>query len=85
MALVQNIRFSWLPIPFFMGLPGFRTKLWGYIREAADFQGIYEWASVGDAEDYVHSFAVRFMTGRSVPGSVSHRIIPADRLSAIGA
>ena len=76
MSLRQNIRFSLLPIPFFTGLPGFRSKLWLYQAETGDFQGYYEWDSVEDAENYANSFAMQFMTRRSVPGSVSCRVIP---------
>jgi hypothetical protein len=38
-------------------------------------QGVYAWQTVADAQAYAHSIALRFMTGRSVPGSVSHQII----------
>lgn len=39
-----------------------------------DFQGLYRWATVAAAERYANSYAMRFMTRRAVPGSVSHRI-----------
>ncbi|MFX1537572.1 MAG: hypothetical protein ACFFDI_25500 [Promethearchaeota archaeon] len=76
MSLKQNIRFSRLPIPFFIGLPGFRSKIWMHNESTGWCFGIYEWDSVQAAEKYVQSFAVRFMTRRSVPGSISHGIIP---------
>ncbi|MBT7766865.1 MAG: hypothetical protein HN730_06885 [Bdellovibrionales bacterium] len=38
-------------------------------------QGIYQWASREDAENYAKSFAVRFMTGRSEHNSISYKII----------
>ncbi len=72
----QNKLFSLLPIPFFIGLPGFRSKLWAFNENTGDFQGIYEWDTVQDAESYANSFAMKFMTKRSVPGSVSYEIIP---------
>ena len=82
MSLQQNIRFSILPIPFIVGLPGFRSKLWLYNTSNGDFQGLYEWDTVRDAENYAHSFAMEFMTRRSVPGSVSAQIISIkDNLS----
>jgi hypothetical protein len=74
MSRRANILFSLLPIPFFTGLPGFRSKLWLYQPESGDFQGIYEWDTPADAEAYAQSFAMRFMTRRSVPGSVSYQI-----------
>ena len=72
----MNILFSWLPIPLIVGLPGFRSKLWLLDETTGDFAGYYEWDTVQDAENYRHSFAARFMTGRSRPDSVSFRIIP---------
>jgi hypothetical protein len=69
-----NRVFSLLPIPFFSGLPGFRSKLWLMDPESGDFMGQYEWDSVEDAENYNRSFAMRFMTRRSVPGSVRFEI-----------
>lgn len=84
MSLRQNIRFSWLPIPFFIGLRGFRSKIWAYSPENGDFLGIYEWQTIQDAENYACSFALWFMMRRSVPGSVSYTILPANRLAAFG-
>ena len=72
----QNKLFSLLPIPFFIGLPGFRSKLWMISEASVDSQGVYQWDTVRDAENYAHSFAVKFMAMRSVPGSVSYEIIP---------
>jgi len=71
-----NQLFSWLPIPFFIGLPGFRSKLWLINPDTGDFSGYYEWDTVEDAQNYQRSFAVKFMTGRSVPGSVSFKVTP---------
>jgi len=76
MSIRQNIRFSLLPMWFIIGLPGFRSKLWMYNPQNGDSAGFYEWDTVQDAENYSKSFAVTFMTRRSVPGSVSFRIIP---------
>lgn len=73
-----NRLFSLLPIPFFVGLPGFRSKLWLVDPATGDFAGLYEWDTVEDAESYSRSFAMRFMTRRSVPGSVSCEVIPKD-------
>lgn len=60
----------------FIGLPGFNTKFWMVAPETGRFQGIYQWASRQDAEDYSGSFAMRFMARRSEPGSISQIIIP---------
>ena len=76
MSPKQNKLFSLLPIPFFIGLPGFRAKLWTVNEASGDSQGIYHWDTVQDAENYAHSFAMKFMAMRSVPGSVSYKITP---------
>ncbi len=72
----QNIVFSLWPMLLSVGLPGLRRKLWLYHPESGDFSGYYEWDTVADAEAYGRSYAAGFMTRRSVPGSVSFRVIP---------
>jgi hypothetical protein len=78
MSVSQNILFSWLPAPFFIGLPGFRSKRWLVDRRTGDFAGYYEWDTLRDAEDYGRSFAARFLIRRATPGSFSLRLYPAD-------
>ena len=70
-----NKLFSLLPIPFFVGLPEFRSKLWMLDAVNGEFQGVYEWDTVECAEKYANSFAMKFMTMRAVPGSISHEIL----------
>ncbi|MEZ4518151.1 MAG: hypothetical protein R3C44_15465 [Chloroflexota bacterium] len=71
-----NKIFSLFTIPFFSGLPGFRSKLWLLDETTGDNMGIYEWATAEDAEFYSRSFAMHFMTGRSTPGSAQFEIVP---------
>ena len=71
MSAKQNKLFSLLPIPFFIGLPGFRSKLWTLNEASGVSQGIYQWDTVQDATNYAHSFAMKFMAMRPVPGSIS--------------
>lgn len=72
----RNKSFSLIPMPFFMGLPGFREKYWTVNESNGYSQGIYEWATEQDARNYADSFAMKFMKKRSVPGSISSDIIP---------
>ena len=65
-------------MPFFLGMPGFRSKLWLVNDETGDFGGIYEWTSVQDAERYANSFAMRLSKMRSVPGSFSGEFFSVD-------
>lgn len=76
----NNIRFSWLSLPFFIGLPGFQAKVWTLNYKNNYFQGIYEWKNQGYAEKYSKSFAYKFMSNRSVQGTVSFEIIPNSTL-----
>ena len=78
MSLHQNIAFSLLPMLLILGLPGFRSKLWMYNPEDGDSAGYYKWDTVEDAENYSHSIAASFMTNRSLPGSVSFKVMPNE-------
>ncbi len=78
MSPAVNKLFSLLPIPFFVGLPGFRSKLWLVDEATGDFHGMYCWDAVQDAQNYAHSFAMQFMMWRSVPGSVHAEVTTAE-------
>ena len=80
----QNVVFSLLPMLIILGLPGFRSKLWMIDEATGDFAGLYQWDTVADAERYASSWAMRFMAGRSIPGSVSHAIWTRDEWEALG-
>ena len=75
MTIKQNIRFSHLPMMIFMGFHGFREKYWCVNEETGLCQGVYAWQTYKDAENYSKSIAMRFMTNRSDPESVSAKII----------
>lgn len=74
LTINQNIRFSLLPMVIFMGFHGFREKYWCVNDETGLCQGVYAWQTVKDAEAYSKSIAMRFMTRRSDPQSVSARV-----------
>ncbi|MFX0202801.1 MAG: hypothetical protein ACFFCW_42395 [Candidatus Hodarchaeota archaeon] len=69
-------RLSAIAIPFIAGMPGFRSKYWMIHEPSMGIQGIYEWDSVQDAENYEKSLAIKMMKMRAVPGSVSFNIVP---------
>jgi hypothetical protein len=79
MSVRQNIRFSLLPMIPLLGLRGFREKYWCVEPDTGRCQGLYAWQTLADAEAYARSVALRFMTGRSIGGSVSHRILDQTR------
>jgi len=76
-----NKRLSIIPVPFLMGMKGFREKYWTINENTNDFQGIYQWASHEMAERYPNTFIFKLMTKRAAPGTVSYEIIPNTDLS----
>ena len=70
----ENKKFSRIPMMVFMGFHGFRSKYWMVDETTGVCRGVYEWDTLQDAENYSKSVAVRFITKRSVPGSVSFDI-----------
>jgi hypothetical protein len=75
MSVRQNIRFSLLPVIPLLGLHGFREKYWCVNPDTGACQGVYAWQTDADADAYAASVALRFMTGRSLPGTVSHQVL----------
>jgi hypothetical protein len=75
MTVMENIRFSVLPMMILLGFRGFREKYWCVNDETGLCQGIYAWQTMKDAENYSKSIAMRFMANRSDPESVNFRII----------
>jgi hypothetical protein len=57
-----------------MGLPGFRSTYWLSDEETGDYQLRHQWDTVADTRRYADSFAMKSMTGWSLPGSVSFEI-----------
>jgi hypothetical protein len=73
-SLKINRILSIIPIPFILAQPGFRSKIWMFRKETGEFQGLYEWDTVEDAEAYQFSFPMKLMKKRSVPGSLMYEI-----------
>jgi hypothetical protein len=75
MTVEENKKFSKIPMLVFMGFHGFRSKYWMVNEETGLCQGIYEWNTLQDAVAYSKSIAVKFMSNRSIQGSVKYEII----------
>ncbi len=73
-----------LKSPVFVALPGFRSKLWMADEKSNTYQGVYEWSTLRDAEDYVHSYSMEFMTEVAVPGGICYEIIPGGTIERKG-
>jgi hypothetical protein len=71
-----NRRLSLLPIPVILGMPGFRQKTWTLCEDSGFSQGIYQFESPGAADGYRRSPVMRVLEKRSVPGSMTHEVIP---------
>ncbi len=65
---------SLIPIPFIVAEPGFRSKTWLIGQKSGIFQGLYEWDTVENAENYWDSFPMKLMKKRARPGSLTHSI-----------
>jgi len=65
---------SLIPIPFIVAQSGFRSKTWLLGQKTGLFQGLYEWDTVKDAENYWTSFPMNLMKKRAVPSSLSYNI-----------
>ena len=63
-----------LTTPFFVGLPGFRSKLWMVDPATGDFAGLYEWDDAATARAYAEGMAwvLRLI---SAPGSGSYELV----------
>jgi hypothetical protein len=72
MTVDQNKTYSLLPLPLYIGNPGFRSKLFTINGEYC--QSIYEWDTINDADNYLNSMALKTVIMRSVPGSFSYEI-----------
>lgn len=59
--------------PFFVGLPGFRSKLWMVDPESGDFAGLYEWDDAPTARAYAEGLS-KVLRLLSVRGSVSYEL-----------
>lgn len=81
LKMETNKRLSMIPVPFLMGMKGFREKYWTFNEDTDYFQGIYQWESKEIAENYPDSFIFKLMTKRAAPGTLSYEIIPDMDLS----
>ena len=69
-----NQKLSLIPAPLIAAQPGFRSKTWMLGQQTGMFQGVYEWRTVADAQDYWTSLPMRLMKRRATPESLVHEI-----------
>ncbi len=66
---------AWGTTLFFLGMPGFRHKVYLIDDQTGEFGGIYEWNTREEALAYLDSFAMRLSAMRSVPGQFSKEVL----------
>lgn len=66
-----NKRASIIPMLLITGFPGFVKKIYAVNHKNGYWQGMYQWASVEDLEEYKKSFVFKVMNKRAVPGSIN--------------
>lgn len=62
--------------PFFVGLAGFRSKLWMVDPVTGDFAGLYQWDDAEGARAYAEGLS-KVLRALSTAGSVSYELRPA--------
>lgn len=67
-----------LSIPFFAGMPGFVSKVYGVNHSSRTFMGQYEWHSAKDAQNYINSGAGRFMRKNACPHTIDYEIVEKE-------
>ena len=68
--------------PFFVGLPGFRSKLWMVDPVTGDFAGLYEWDDAATARAYAEGLS-RVLRVLSAPGSVSYELVEGSTVRGV--
>ncbi len=74
MSLNNTITFSLFTRIMFVGMPGFRSKIWLVNEKTEEFGGIYQFDTVDDARQYQHSFAMRLSKLRAIPGCFCNEV-----------
>lgn len=61
---------SVIPMLIITGIPGFEQKIYAVNPENGCWQGMYQWKSMEDLEEYKKTFIYRMMNKRAVPESI---------------
>lgn len=78
--------YSMLTTVFFIGMNGFRHKIYLVDHATGELGGIYHWQTVADAEAYAASFAMTLSEKRSLSGHFRKEVFAfTDPRAAVGA
>jgi hypothetical protein len=72
---------SLIPVPLIAAQPGFRSKTWLLGQETGTTQGLYEWDTVEDAENYWMSFPMQLLKNVQSPSLYSITYTKSERTS----
>jgi hypothetical protein len=70
--------------PLFVALPGFRSKLWMKNETTCDYQGVYEWDKLEDAQAYFNSESMKIMSWLAIPGGIEWEIFSGGKINKVG-
>ena len=76
-----NKKASIIPMLLISGFPGFVKKIYAVNPENGYWQGMYQWKSLKDLEEYKKSFVFSIMNKRAIPGSINSFEIENENLS----
>jgi len=74
---------SLIPMLLISGFPGFISKLYAVHPESGYWQGMYQWKSKEDLEEYKNSFVYRMMNNRAIADSIKSYEVMNQKLSDV--
>ena len=74
---------SIIPMLLIAGFPGFRQKIYAVNQQNEYWQGMYQWRSETQLQEYLHSFVYRMMNRRALERSITTRIYPCKNLEEL--
>jgi len=72
---------SIMPMLMIAGFPGFVAKVYALNANNGYWQGMYQWKSLGQLEDYKKSFVFRMMNKRAITDSINEIEMSNQKLS----
>ena len=75
-----NKKASIIPMLLITGFPGFVKKIYAVNPENGYWQGMYQWRSSKNLEEYKKSFVFRIMNKRAIQGSINSFEIENENL-----
>ena len=74
---------SIIPMLLIAGFPGFRQKIYAVNSQTGYWQGMYQWRSEADLQEYLQSFVYRMMNRRALDNSLTTRVYPGKTIEEL--